>query len=136
MVAAPVMSSGVEDAATGDELPMEDAVAGNELRRGLGTGEDAAVGDEVRVRCGAWTGEDAATAAPPLFVDVSPAIGSAVMRRCLDATQTRSSSSLRRARRRRPRPPLVKWVLFPGPRQRSSLAATSSSQLRRELSFG
>ncbi|EEE51121.1 hypothetical protein OsJ_31864 [Oryza sativa Japonica Group] len=47
MVAAPVMSSGVEDAATGDELPMEDAVAGNELRRGLGTGEDAAVGDEI-----------------------------------------------------------------------------------------
>uniref|UniRef100_A0A0E0BBL6 Uncharacterized protein n=1 Tax=Oryza glumipatula TaxID=40148 RepID=A0A0E0BBL6_9ORYZ len=45
---APAMSSGVEDAAAGDELPMEDAVAGNELRCGPGTGEDAAVGDKIR----------------------------------------------------------------------------------------
>uniref|UniRef100_A0A0E0ECW2 Uncharacterized protein n=1 Tax=Oryza meridionalis TaxID=40149 RepID=A0A0E0ECW2_9ORYZ len=46
--------------AVGDELPTEDAVAGDKLRFGLWTGEDATAGDEVRVQCGAWTGEDAA----------------------------------------------------------------------------
>uniref|UniRef100_A0A0E0D188 Uncharacterized protein n=1 Tax=Oryza meridionalis TaxID=40149 RepID=A0A0E0D188_9ORYZ len=59
MVAAPATSSGVEDAAAGEELPTEDAVTGDELRCGPWTGEDAAAGDEVRVPCGAWTGEDA-----------------------------------------------------------------------------
>uniref|UniRef100_A0A0E0CR19 DUF834 domain-containing protein n=1 Tax=Oryza meridionalis TaxID=40149 RepID=A0A0E0CR19_9ORYZ len=48
------------NAAAGDDIPTEDAVAGDELRCGPWTGEDADAGDEVRVRCGAWTGEDAA----------------------------------------------------------------------------
>uniref|UniRef100_A0A0E0PA71 Uncharacterized protein n=1 Tax=Oryza rufipogon TaxID=4529 RepID=A0A0E0PA71_ORYRU len=34
------------DVAAGDEVPAEDAVAGDELRCGPWTGEDAATGDE------------------------------------------------------------------------------------------
>uniref|UniRef100_A0A0D9ZV57 Uncharacterized protein n=1 Tax=Oryza glumipatula TaxID=40148 RepID=A0A0D9ZV57_9ORYZ len=47
-------------AAAGDELPTEDVVVDDELRCGPWTGEEAAAGDEVWVQCGAWTGEDAA----------------------------------------------------------------------------
>ena len=47
----PRVEAWTTDAAAGDVLPTEDAVASDELRCGPWTGKDAAASDEDRVRC-------------------------------------------------------------------------------------